>query len=94
MSTDRERQEATSLWTVSHLEQRVRELTAQLAAVTARAEKAEAKLLELRLALGAAVERANRLAIWADRYGADQWRRGNAGQEPQDVDEWPKEAQP
>jgi len=29
-----------------------------------------------------------------DRYGADQWRRGNAGQEPQEFGEWQKEAQP
>jgi len=27
----------------------------------------------------------------ADRYGADQWRRGNAGQDPQEFDEWQKE---
>ncbi len=70
------------------------DLAKQLTAMRQRAEAAEAKLLELRLALGAAVERANRLAIWADRYGADQWRRGNAGQEPQEFDEWQKEAQP
>jgi phage shock protein A len=44
VTTDRERQEATSLWTVSHLEQRVRDLRAQLATVTARAEAAEAQL--------------------------------------------------
>jgi hypothetical protein len=23
-----------------------------------------------------------------DRYGADQWRRGNAGKDPQEFDEW------
>lgn len=26
-----------------------------------------------------------------DRYGADQWRRGNAGKDPQEFDEWCKE---
>ena len=34
--------------------------------------------------------RAKLLAL-ADRYGADQWRRGNAGQEPQEFDEWQRE---
>jgi len=27
----------------------------------------------------------------ADRYGADQWRKGNAGKEPQEFDEWRRE---
>ena len=37
------------------------------------------------------------LDVWAehytsiDRYGADQWRRGNAGQEPQEFDEWQRD---
>ena len=60
----------------------------------ARAETAEAAALQLRLDLGSAVERSNRLAIWTDRYGADQWRRGNAGKDPQGFSEWQKEAQP
>ncbi len=55
-----------------------------------RLEASEAQALQLRLDLGAAVERANRLAIWTERYGADQWRRGNAGKEPQEFDEWRK----
>lgn len=59
-----------------------------------RAEAAEAAALQLRLDLGSAVERSNRLAIWTDRYGADQWRRGNAGKDPQGFSEWQKEAQP
>jgi len=59
-----------------------------------RAEAAEAAALQLRLDLGSAVERSNRLAIWTDRYGADQWRRGNAGKDPQEFAEWRKEAQP
>ena len=29
-----------------------------------------------------------------ERYGADQWRRGNAGKDPQEFAEWRKEAQP
>jgi MFS family permease len=40
------------------------------------------------LAWGAAGPIAGMLA---DRYGADQWRRGNAGQDPQEFDEWQKE---
>ena len=27
----------------------------------------------------------------SERYGADQWRRGNAGQEPQEFEEWKRE---
>ena len=34
------------------------------------------------------------LQALVERYGADQWRRGNAGREPQEFDEWQKEAQP
>ena len=94
MSTDAERREATDLWTIQLCEQQLRDLRAQLATAIARAEAAEAQAMELRLALGATVERANRLAIWADRFGADQWRRGNAGKEPQEFDEWQKETQP
>ena len=26
-----------------------------------------------------------------DRYGADQWRRGNAGKDPQEFEEWRRE---
>ena len=44
------------------------------------------------------MERADRLLVERDallanveRYGADQWRRGNAGQEPQEFEEWQKE---
>ena len=29
-----------------------------------------------------------------ESYGADQWRRGNAGKEPQEFEEWQREAQP
>ena len=32
------------------------------------------------------------LRAQADRYGADQWRRGNAGQEPQEFSEWQRES--
>jgi len=28
-----------------------------------------------------------------ERYGADQWRRGNAGREPQEFAEWRREVQ-
>ena len=72
----------------------IMDLCDAIVAATQRAEAAEAQAMELRLALGATVERANRLAIWADRFGADQWRRGNAGKEPQEFDEWQKETQP
>ena len=34
------------------------------------------------------------LRAQADRYGADQWRRGNAGQEPQEFSEWQRKVQP
>lgn len=30
--------------------------------------------------------------VLANRYGADQWRRGNAGKDPQDFEEWRREA--
>lgn len=29
-----------------------------------------------------------------ERYGVDQWRRGNGGQDPQEFEEWQQEAQP
>jgi hypothetical protein len=29
-----------------------------------------------------------------ERYGADQWRRGNAGKDPQEFEEWRREVQP
>ena len=34
------------------------------------------------------------LRAQADRYGVDQWRRGNAGQEPQEFSEWQRKVQP
>lgn len=32
--------------------------------------------------------------VLANSYGADQWRRGNAGKDPQEFAEWRKEAMP
>jgi len=29
--------------------------------------------------------------VLANRYGADQWRRGNAGKDPQEFEEWRRE---
>ncbi len=49
MSTDAERREATDQWTIQLREQQLRELRQQLAAVTARAETAEARLLSLQV---------------------------------------------
>jgi hypothetical protein len=51
----------------------IQQLRADLAAATARAEAAEAKL------------------TLVERYGADQWRRGNAGKEPQEFNEWQRD---
>ena len=53
-----------------------------------------AKVMEFAEEFKARAETAEALLTLADRYGADQWRRGNAGQEPQEFDEWRREAQP
>ena len=45
-------------------------------------------------AVTARAEAAETTLALADRYGADQWRRGNAGKDPQEFAEWQKEAQP
>jgi len=37
-------------------------------------------------------EAAEAKLAFVGRYGADQWRRGNAGQEPQDFEEWRRES--
>ncbi len=36
---------------------------------------------------GEAIRLRGQLAL-VDRYGADQWRNGNAGREPQEFEEW------
>lgn len=46
------------------------------------------------VAMTARAEAAEATLALADRYGADQWRRGNAGKDPQGFSEWQKEAQP
>ena len=71
---------------MSELDTKAAELMAKMEAAEADAETANyyakrALVAEAKLAL-------------VERYGADQWRRGNAGQEPQEFDEWQKEAQP
>ena len=33
----------------------------------------------------------DQLRLQVERYGANQWRRGNAGQEPQEFSEWQRE---
>ena len=38
-----------------------------------------------------APRRVAELLAKVERYGADQWRRGNAGKEPQEFDEWRRE---
>ena len=43
---------------------------------------------QLRLALDDAPE--VKLTL-VERYGADQWRRGNAGKEPQEFNEWQRD---
>ena len=58
---------------------------------------ADMQIQELRdrlTAVTARAEAAETTLALADRYGADQWRRGNAGKEPQEFSEWQKEAQP
>lgn len=70
----------------------------QLAAVTA---ERDAAVSALRLAIG--TEPGRGTGVWVpldkwtamhterERYGADQWRRGNAGGESQDFAEWQRE---
>lgn len=58
---------------------------------------ADMQIQELRdrlTAVTARAEAAETTLALADRYGADQWRRGNAGKDPQEFAEWQKEAQP
>ena len=58
---------------------------------------ADMQIQELRdrlTAVTARAEAAETTLALADRYGADQWRRGNAGKEPQEFSEWQKEVQP
>ena len=65
-------------------------------------KRAEAAVSALRLATGSkgsttvimsleVYEMMLDLQSQVDRYGADQWRRGNAGKEPQEFDEWRRE---
>lgn len=74
----------------------------QVQMLAARAEAAESAL---RLATGSkgsttvvmsleVYEKMLDLRALVERYGADQWRRGSAGKDPQEFDEWQKEAQP
>ncbi len=53
-----------------------------------RVEEAERKLNEL---MPQYVAQVAELLAKVERYGADQWRRGNAGKEPQEFDEWKRE---
>lgn len=59
-----------------------------------RAEAAELELSHLRPEWQAMQQERDAAVALTNRYGADQWRRGNAGQEPQEFAEWQKEAQP
>ncbi len=79
MSTDAERREATDQWTIQLREQQLRELRQQLAAVTARAETAEARLLALQVDRSKTVKLRDETdnVIWAlkpeDVPGAINW---------------------
>jgi len=76
----------------------IAELSAQLAAATAERDTLRAQLAAATKPPSTGVwmhtDKYHELAIWTDRYGADQWRRGNAGKDPQEFAEWRKEAQP
>lgn len=73
----------------------MREMQDRLAAVTA---ERDAAVSALTLATG--TEPGRGTGVWVpletwtamhterERYGADQWRRGNAGKEPQEFSEW------
>lgn len=78
------------------------QLLARLAAITAERDAAVSAL-----ALATGSEPGKGTGVWVpldkwiamhterERYGADQWRRGNAGKEPQEFEEWQREqAQP
>ena len=58
---------------------RMEKLQAHVNAATQRTKAAEAQLAATRTAI--------------ERYGADQWRRGNAGKDPQEFEEWQREQQ-
>ncbi len=60
------------------------DLRAQLATVTADRDATMAANVTLN------ADR-RRLLEDIERYGADQWRRGNAGKDPQEFDEWQRE---
>jgi len=72
---------------------------AQMADAIKRAEAAESALRLATHSTGSTtvlmtLDKYTDLLAAIDRYGADQWRRGNAGKDPQEFDEWQKEAQP
>lgn len=87
------------------LAQRIRELEQQLAATEAAlclatdATPGKPSVMwlplerwrEVQAQLAAATERADDVEVLAERFGADQWRNGNAGKDPQEFDEWRQE---
>lgn len=77
---------------LTEIEERVKAQMVQLAAVTAQRD-ALAQRNDLAAVHVAAITFDN-LRPDIDRYGADQWRNGNAGREPQEFSEWRQEAQP
>ena len=86
---------------LSGADMQTQELQDRLAAVTAERDERSLVADQLSTALHirntqlttVTAERDALLAL-VERYGADQWRRGNAGKDPQEFAEWRKEAQP
>ena len=86
---------------LSGADMQIQELRDRLTAVTAERDERSLVAEQLSMALHlrdtqlatVTVER-DALRALVDRYGADQWRRGNAGKDPQEFAEWRKEAQP
>jgi seryl-tRNA synthetase len=63
----------------------------QLAAVTADRDVLALELFHLRSEWQAVTAERDQLRSQLERYGADQWRRGNAGKDPQEFEEWRRE---
>jgi len=86
---------------LSGADMQIQELRDRLTAVTAERDERSLVAEQLSMALHlrdtqlatVTVER-DALRALVERYGADQWRRGNAGKDPQEFAEWRKEAQP
>ena len=77
---------------LSGVDMQLQEMRDRLAAVTA--ELAERSLVAEQLSMALHVRDTQLAALRAliEHYGADQWRRGNAGKEPQEFEEWRREA--